>query len=59
MAKKLITRAELAEILSVKVRTIDSWSSDYGLPRIKINSSVRYDLDEVMKWVEKKNEERK
>jgi excisionase family DNA binding protein len=48
--KKLLTTKELAELLKVTTVTIWRWR-DNGLPFIKIGRSIRFDFDEVMKWI--------
>lgn len=50
--KKLISTKELSEILGVHIQTIYNWVKE-GMPRMKMGYNlVRYDLDEVMKWIE-------
>lgn len=54
--KKMLNSPELAEMLGVHVQTIYNWARE-GMPRLKMGyNSVRYDLDEVMKWLEKRGE---
>ena len=55
--KKLISTKELSEILGVHIQTIYNWVKE-GMPRMKMGYNlVRYDLDEVMKWIENRIEE--
>lgn len=53
--KKYITTKELAKMLQVAEITIFRWRQR-GLPHIKVGRSIRYDFDEVMKWIEKNNQ---
>lgn len=48
----LITRNELAEILGVSTRTIYRYQLK-GMPKYKgsITGTVRYDLKEVLEWI--------
>lgn len=59
MNKQLVTTKELAEILQVHENTLYNWAREKDMPRIKIGyNRVRYDVDEVMKWIEKNNEDK-
>lgn len=51
--KILISRSTLADRLDVNVRTIERWEKD-GLPTIKIRQTVRYDFEDVEKWMKSK-----
>ena len=42
-------------MLSVSERTIDKWRNQ-GLPFIKIDNVVRYDLEDVKNWIDNKKE---
>lgn len=49
----LATPAELADYLSVKVRTLDNWAYQRkGPPYIVVEGSRRYDWTEVRDWLE-------
>ena len=51
---QLVTSRELAKMLSVSHRTIESWGSYRGLPKVKISCRcVRYDPVQVMAWLAK------
>jgi len=55
--KDLITTKELCEKLRVSLRTLARMRAN-GMPCIKMsNKMVRYDLDEVMKWIKGRDEE--
>ena len=46
----MFTRQELADYLKVHVRTIDNKVKD-GMPSVKFGKSVRFELDDVLKWI--------
>lgn len=48
----LLTVKELAEILNVKASTLYQWAELGQIPCIKLNGSLRFDLDEIRGWVE-------
>jgi len=49
---KLLTIKELSQHLTVKVKTLYQWSELGILPSLKINGSLRFDLDDVCQWLE-------
>jgi len=51
--EKLLTTEELTEILQVSRQTLFTWRNE-GLPFMKINRAVRFDLEQVKKWLEGK-----
>lgn len=46
----LLTRKELADQCKVSPQTIVAWEK-YGMPVIRNNQIVRYDLDDVRNWL--------
>ena len=50
MAEKYLTLNELSEKLKLSRSTIDAWRRE-GLPFIKMGRNIRFDEDEVMKWI--------
>lgn len=51
----LLSTKELAKYLSVSIKTIYNWN-DKGMPHKKIGYNViRYNLDEVMNWLDEYN----
>ena len=52
--KELYTTKEIAEMLKVHVNTINNFRKE-GMPYKKIGHAVRFDADEVMKWIEEQN----
>ena len=58
--KKLMGVVELAEILGVPPSWVYARSRETGtdsIPRIKVGKYVKFELDRVMDWLKKKNEE--
>lgn len=54
--KQYITTEELSQRLQVTRQTLNNWRKQ-GLPFIKIGRAVRFDMDEVNKWIEEQNSE--
>jgi excisionase family DNA binding protein len=52
--KTLLTSQQAADYLRVKVSTIRKWSHFGFIPKIKLGGAVRFDLDELDAWVEKR-----
>lgn len=54
---KLITIKEASEFFNVKPSTLYQWAELGQIPCIKINGALRFDIDDVKKWVDscKKN----
>ena len=50
MADSYITINDLSEKLKLSRSTIDIWRRE-GLPFIKMGRSIRFNEDEVMKWI--------
>ena len=51
--KKLISKKEAAEMLSISTRSLDRLvASNRGLRPVKIGGSIRFRLDQIMKIVE-------
>jgi len=48
----LVTIKELSDFLKVKPSTLYSWVHYGTIPFIKLNGLLRFDMDEVVKWVE-------
>lgn len=51
---KLLTTSELAHHLKVTTQTLYNWRKE-GMPKTKVGSQYRYDLDEVIEWLKNKN----
>ena len=52
----MLTREDLANELQVHPNTVDNWRKQ-GLPCVKFNKSVRFDLQEVLAWLKEHSEE--
>lgn len=52
---KYLTTEELEEMLQVTRQTIFSWRKE-GMPYLKLGRAVRFELDKVTEWIEKKGE---
>jgi len=50
---ELLTTNDLAKNLNVSRQTIERWRKE-GLPYRKIGKLVRFDADEVNKWIDAK-----
>ena len=48
---KLITIQELAELLKVKPKTLYQWAELRQIPFLKLNGALRFDLDDIEKWI--------
>ncbi|SHF60633.1 transcriptional regulator, AlpA family [Desulforamulus putei DSM 12395] len=56
MKDELLTTDEICEWLKVTRRTIERWRKN-GLPFFKIGSSVRFNKEEVLKWIEQNSKQ--
>ena len=52
---QLVTTEELMEVLKVTKMSIHNWRKEGWLPCIKLGSSIRFNLEEVMEAIEKRN----
>jgi excisionase family DNA binding protein len=52
MNKKLLTVDELAPSLNVCPKTLYSWAELGKIPCYKLNGCIRFDPDEIFKWLE-------
>jgi len=48
---KLIDVKTISEILGVKPSTLYQWAEIGQIPCIKLNGSLRFDLDDIEAWV--------
>lgn len=49
---KIVTVKELEKILQVKQKTLYQWAELGQIPCIKMQGCLRFDLDDIMKWVD-------
>jgi len=54
MEKKLLEIKELSAYLGVKVNTLYSWVNQQKIPYVKINRLVRFEIQRIDEWLEKK-----
>ena len=53
VSRLFLSKEQLAGILSVSPRTITGWRYKYkGFPAQKVGRHVRYNLPEVLRWLE-------
>jgi excisionase family DNA binding protein len=50
--KKLIPAKELAPYLSISPKTLYQWAELRQIPSYKVNGCLRFNLEEVMEWIE-------
>mgnify|MGYP001603409519 CR=1 len=48
---RLATIKEVSTLLKVKTSTLYSWIHNHTIPFHKLNGLIRFDLDEIEKWV--------
>lgn len=56
--KNLIDTPQLAEYLSINKHTVYVWRTQ-GMPNIKVGSQYRYNIDDVLKWLESRSAKNK
>lgn len=49
--KRYMTVSEVAEYLTVRPSTIRTWTRDRKIPTIALGSLVRYDKEQIDKWM--------
>ena len=54
---KLLSPQELSEVLSISIETVYAWTSQKRIPYIKMGRLVRFNMDEVNKWLERQKVE--
>ena len=52
MNMNLLTVKGLANMLMVKEKTVYQWAELKQIPHIKLNGCLRFDLDDIEKWIE-------
>ena len=48
---QIIKIKELSEFLKVKEKTLYQWASAGQIPCLKFNGVLRFDLDDIQKWI--------
>lgn len=54
---KLLKPEEVAELLGVRLSTIYQWTHLGFIPHAKLRRFVRFDLEEIEKWVKARSKE--
>ena len=52
--EKLLTLDEVTELLGIKEKTVYKYTSLNMIPHIKIGNRLRFDYDDLMKWIKSK-----
>ena len=50
---KLLSPQELSTALNISIETVYAWTSQKRIPYIKMGRLVRFNVDEVNKWLER------
>ena len=50
---KLLSPQELSAALNISIETVYAWTSQKRIPFIKMGRLVRFNVDEVNKWLER------
>ena len=50
---KLLSPQELSGVLNISIETVYAWTSQKRIPYIKMGRLVRFNMDEVNKWLER------
>jgi NitT/TauT family transport system substrate-binding protein len=50
--KQILTVQDLKEFLNISEATIYKWKRERGLPYIKIGRTLRFDKNNIIKWLE-------
>lgn len=55
--KNLMDTPQLAEYLSINKHTVYVWRNQ-GMPNIKVGSQYRYNIEDVLNWLEERAEKK-
>lgn len=53
-ARRLVNAQTLAEYLSVPKKTLYQWAAVGELPALRVGRRVRFDLDDIDRWIERR-----
>jgi len=53
----ILIAKEVSDMLKIKLSTVYAWSGQGIIPCFKLNGSLRFDRDDILKWVEKSKKE--
>jgi excisionase family DNA binding protein len=48
---QIITINELSDFLKVKPKTLYQWAETRQIPCLKLNGSLRFDLEDIQRWI--------
>lgn len=48
---RLVTVKELSKLLNVNEKTLYQWAGECVIPSIKMNGCLRFDMDDIEKWI--------
>lgn len=54
MERKYLSPKELSEFTGISIHTIYSWVSQKKIPFIKVGRLVKFEIDEIREWLNKK-----
>lgn len=49
--KTLLKAEDVARLLQIKTKTVYKLASEGAIPRVKVGNAVRFDPDEIEKWM--------
>ena len=49
---QIVDVKKLSEIINVKAKTIYQWAELKQIPHMKLNGSLRFDLDDIKQWIQ-------
>ncbi|MGO9951618.1 MAG: helix-turn-helix domain-containing protein [Dissulfurispiraceae bacterium] len=50
--RRLLTAAEIGEILRVSPQTVYQWAELRQMPHLKINGALRFDSHDILNWLQ-------
>jgi predicted DNA-binding transcriptional regulator AlpA len=60
IAERLLTRAEVADLLQMPIKTLARWASrGEGPPYLKVGRHTRYDIGELRRWLDDQRSQRR
>jgi excisionase family DNA binding protein len=48
---QILNIKELSQLLSVKEKTLYQWVALQQIPHIKLNGSLRFDIEDIRQWI--------
>ena len=48
---KILTIKELSELIKIKPKTLYQWAELGQIPSVKLNGSLRFNLDDIKSWI--------